>query len=289
RSARRIGRPHAARVAAHRRVARQSERLRVAGDGRGRVRAGAVHLRRLVRFRPQRAARLSAGAASAAATRARAHPGRRSAASAPAAGADSGGEGGRRRGPAAARAGPASAGPSFRPRSGAWPGRRRRGCSSAAKAGAHRGPAAAPAARAGERGKGALLLRSVRRPRQTRDPERLRPDDAGEGTDSGRVGAESPGVALLLGDIAGLPDPCCKARAGPRRALGLKRRVIGNPVGFVRLSLALLAAGLLALAAPARSQTFTSAAEVALIEDYDSGAVLYEKNADQPTPPASTA
>ena len=60
-------------------------------------------------------------------------------------------------------------------------------------------------------------------------------------------------------------------------------------MGFVRISLAFLAAGLLALTAPARSETFSSAAEVALIEDYDSGAVLYEKNADQPTPPASTA
>ncbi len=58
-------------------------------------------------------------------------------------------------------------------------------------------------------------------------------------------------------------------------------------MGFVRLSLAFLA--VLALAAPARSETFTAGAEVALIQDYDTGAVLYEKNADQPTPPASTA
>jgi serine-type D-Ala-D-Ala carboxypeptidase (penicillin-binding protein 5/6) len=65
--------------------------------------------------------------------------------------------------------------------------------------------------------------------------------------------------------------------------------MIGIPVGFVRLSLAFFAAGLLTLAAPARAQTFASAAEVALVQDYDSGAVLYEKNADQPTPPASTA
>ncbi len=105
-------------------------------------------------------------------------------------------QGDRRRGPAAARAGSASAGPSFRPRSGPWPGRRRRGCSSAAEADAHRGPAAAPAARAGERGKGALLLRSVRRPRQTRDPERLRPDDAGEGTDERKSRRRKPRCRL---------------------------------------------------------------------------------------------
>ena len=60
-------------------------------------------------------------------------------------------------------------------------------------------------------------------------------------------------------------------------------------MGFVRLSLAFLAAGLLALAGSARAETFTTAAEVALVEDYDTGAILYEKNADQPTPPASTA
>ena len=39
----------------------------------------------------------------------------------------------------------------------------------------------------------------------------------------------------------------------------------------------------------ARDETFTTAAEVALVEDYDTGAVLFEKNADQPMPPASTA
>ena len=59
---------------------------------------------------------------------------------------------------------------------------------------------------------------------------------------------------------------------------------------IVRLSLAFLAASLLALAVPARSETtFSTAAEVALVQDYDTGAVLYEKNADQQTPPASTA
>jgi D-alanyl-D-alanine carboxypeptidase (penicillin-binding protein 5/6) len=39
----------------------------------------------------------------------------------------------------------------------------------------------------------------------------------------------------------------------------------------------------------AEAGPFASGAEVALIEDYDSGTVLYQKNGDQPTPPASTA
>jgi serine-type D-Ala-D-Ala carboxypeptidase (penicillin-binding protein 5/6) len=61
-------------------------------------------------------------------------------------------------------------------------------------------------------------------------------------------------------------------------------------VGIVRLSLAFFAAGLLALTVPARSETtFSTGAQVALVQDYDTGAVLYEKNADQQTPPASTA
>jgi len=60
-------------------------------------------------------------------------------------------------------------------------------------------------------------------------------------------------------------------------------------VGFVRLSLVLLAAGLAAASAPARAESFTTSAEFALVEDYDTGAVLYEKNADEPMPPASTA
>ena len=44
--------------------------------------------------------------------------------------------------------------------------------------------------------------------------------------------------------------------------------------------------------APAHARdeaTFTTSADSALIEDYDSGAVLFEKNADEPMPPASTA
>lgn len=58
-------------------------------------------------------------------------------------------------------------------------------------------------------------------------------------------------------------------------------------MSFVKLGLAFLA--VLALAAPARAEIFNTAAEVALVEDYDTGAILYEKNADRPTPPASTA
>jgi serine-type D-Ala-D-Ala carboxypeptidase (penicillin-binding protein 5/6) len=61
------------------------------------------------------------------------------------------------------------------------------------------------------------------------------------------------------------------------------------PAGLFRLSIALVAAALLAPAAPARAETFSTAADVALVEDYDTGAILYEKNADQPVPPASTA
>ncbi len=60
-------------------------------------------------------------------------------------------------------------------------------------------------------------------------------------------------------------------------------------MSIVRLGLALLAAGFLVSNGPTRAETFTTTAEVALVEDYDTGAILYEKNADQPTPPASTA
>jgi len=41
--------------------------------------------------------------------------------------------------------------------------------------------------------------------------------------------------------------------------------------------------------AMAASGPFASSANAALIADYDSGSVLYEKNADEPVPPASTA
>jgi D-alanyl-D-alanine carboxypeptidase (penicillin-binding protein 5/6) len=60
-------------------------------------------------------------------------------------------------------------------------------------------------------------------------------------------------------------------------------------VRFVRLRSVWLALVLLSAPAHARDDTFTTTAEFALIEEYESGAVLYEKNADEPMPPASTA
>ncbi len=58
---------------------------------------------------------------------------------------------------------------------------------------------------------------------------------------------------------------------------------------FVRLTLMLAAAGLMTASAPARADNFSTSAAVALVQDYDSGTVLYEKNADDPMVPASTA
>ena len=60
-------------------------------------------------------------------------------------------------------------------------------------------------------------------------------------------------------------------------------------MGFVRLSLALAAALLVAAVAAARADTFSASAPVALVEDYDTGSVLYEKDADAPMPPGATA
>jgi serine-type D-Ala-D-Ala carboxypeptidase (penicillin-binding protein 5/6) len=60
-------------------------------------------------------------------------------------------------------------------------------------------------------------------------------------------------------------------------------------VGLIRLGTVLLALALSTAAVPARDEGFSTSAEFALIEDYDSGAVLFEKNADEPMPPASTA
>jgi D-alanyl-D-alanine carboxypeptidase (penicillin-binding protein 5/6) len=59
-------------------------------------------------------------------------------------------------------------------------------------------------------------------------------------------------------------------------------------VGLIRLGTALLALAV-STAALARDDAFSTSAEFALIEDYDSGAVLFEKNADELMPPASTA
>ena len=58
---------------------------------------------------------------------------------------------------------------------------------------------------------------------------------------------------------------------------------------FVRFALALLALALWSAGAQARDEGFTTSAGFALVEDYDSGAVLFEKSADAPMPPASTA
>ncbi|MBV8105429.1 MAG: D-alanyl-D-alanine carboxypeptidase [Hyphomicrobiales bacterium] len=60
-------------------------------------------------------------------------------------------------------------------------------------------------------------------------------------------------------------------------------------MGFVRLRTVWCALLLLTAPAQARDEAFSTTADFALIEDYDTGAVLYEKNADEPMPPASTA
>jgi D-alanyl-D-alanine carboxypeptidase (penicillin-binding protein 5/6) len=60
-------------------------------------------------------------------------------------------------------------------------------------------------------------------------------------------------------------------------------------LSFVRLTIASLWLGYLASSAPGCAETFTTSAAFALVEDYDGGAVLYEKNADEPMPPASIA
>ena len=57
----------------------------------------------------------------------------------------------------------------------------------------------------------------------------------------------------------------------------------------IRLALALVAICLFAARAGARDDSFSTAAGFALIEDFDSGSVLFEKNADNPMPPASMA
>ena len=58
-----------------------------------------------------------------------------------------------------------------------------------------------------------------------------------------------------------------------------------------RFALALSATllGFVLTAAPSRAQSFQTAAPFALLVDYESGAVLYEKNADQAMAPAATA
>ena len=58
---------------------------------------------------------------------------------------------------------------------------------------------------------------------------------------------------------------------------------------LIRFGLALLALCLFSGGADARDESFSTAAGCALIEDFDSGSVLFEKKADDPMPPASTA
>ena len=60
-------------------------------------------------------------------------------------------------------------------------------------------------------------------------------------------------------------------------------------MGFVQLRTVCVALVLLTAPAYARDEAFSTSADFALIEDFDSGAILFEKNADEPMPPASTA
>jgi len=58
---------------------------------------------------------------------------------------------------------------------------------------------------------------------------------------------------------------------------------------LIRLGFALVAAVLLSPGPTARADAFTTNAQFALLEDYDSRAVLYEKDAEQPMAPGGTA
>ncbi len=60
-------------------------------------------------------------------------------------------------------------------------------------------------------------------------------------------------------------------------------------VRFVRLVLLLAAAGVITSTGPARAGGFSTSAAVALVQDYDSGTVLFEKNADSPMAPGGVA
>ncbi len=125
-----------------------------------------------------------------------------------------------------------------------------------------RRPAAAKARPSGERGACALLLRS--RALETGPARRLRQSE-------GRRGLKRRERSQNVPDTS--------KEAASRR----------HPVGFVRLVLILLLVGGVAAPWPARADAFSTSAEFALLEDYDSGAVLYEKNADKPMPPVSLA
>ena len=57
----------------------------------------------------------------------------------------------------------------------------------------------------------------------------------------------------------------------------------------VRLALVLAAAGLMTASMAAHAGSFSTSATVALVQDYDSGTVLFEKNADDPMAPGGAA
>ena len=59
-------------------------------------------------------------------------------------------------------------------------------------------------------------------------------------------------------------------------------------MGFVQLRTVCVALVLLTAPAYARDEAFSTIADFALVEDYESGAILFEKNADEPMAPAST-
>ena len=64
---------------------------------------------------------------------------------------------------------------------------------------------------------------------------------------------------------------------------GIERRL-----SSIRRFAVLAALGCGLVAASAGAETFQSAAPIALVQDYESGAILYEKNADQPMSPGQT-
>ena len=75
------------------------------------------------------------------------------------------------------------------------------------------------------------------------------------------------------------------------RAAKPPRPFEGLDVRFLRFCMALAAAGLIAAVAPSplQAENFNTGADVALVEDYDSGTVLFEKSADDPMAPGATA
>jgi D-alanyl-D-alanine carboxypeptidase (penicillin-binding protein 5/6) len=81
-----------------------------------------------------------------------------------------------------------------------------------------------------------------------------------------------------------------RCKNGARAAI-LSRRRRGSALFAHRFALALTATllGFVLTASPLRAQSFQTAAPFALLVDYESGAVLFEKNADQAMAPAATA